>query len=32
MRDVVFVATVIAFFGVAVAYVAGCAGIVGRDE
>lgn len=32
MRDLVFVATVVAFFGIAVAYVAACGLIVGRVQ
>ena len=32
MSDVIFVAVVIAFFAIAVAYVRGCARIVGDDE
>jgi hypothetical protein len=32
MSDVIFVAVVIAFFAVAVAYVRGCARIVGDDD
>lgn len=32
MTDVIFVAVVIVFFAIAVAYVRGCARIVGDDE
>ena len=32
MRDVVFVAIVIGFFGIAAAYVRACAAIIGPDE
>lgn len=32
MSDVIFVAVVVAFFAIAVAYVRGCARIVGDDE
>ena len=32
MNDVIFVAVVMAFFAVAVAYVRGCARIIGDDE
>ena len=32
MSDVIFVAVVIAFFAIAVAYVKGCARIVGDDD
>ena len=32
MADVIFVAVVVAFFAVAVAYVKGCERIVGRDD
>lgn len=32
MTDVIFVAVVLAFFAVAVAYVKGCERIVGRDD
>lgn len=32
MGDVVFVAVVVAFFAIAVAYVRGCAHIVGDDD
>ena len=32
MRDVVFVAIIIGFFGIAALYVRACAGILGADE
>ncbi len=32
MTDVIFVAVVLAFFAIAVAYVKGCERIVGRDD
>jgi len=32
MSDVIFVAVVVAFFAIAVAYVRGCARIVGDDD
>lgn len=32
MRDAVFVLVVVAFFALAVAYVAGCARIVGEED
>ena len=32
MNDVIFVAVVLAFFAVTVAYVRGCARIIGEDE
>lgn len=32
MTDVIFVAVVVAFFAIAVAYVKGCAHIVGDDD
>jgi hypothetical protein len=32
MRDVVFVAIIVVFFGIAAAYVRACSALIGKDE